>query len=210
MEGIVAIAARQVELGAAALEMRHQIGRPHLERQLVERAVGFEQDRGEQRHRQDRHEPGDLAHHVVRQPADDLEPLFLVEAAQVAADRPGMVGQPAARRDQAAEIDAGIAEAEPVAAQHQAELAEPEGERGACREQGTASRRIAVERTQERASSSAVVVQRHRYEGRCRVPQGQTINSSRTGQAWAAQPAVARPPSGYIAWATPASVAIWT
>src|SRR5262249_60514127 len=65
---------------------------------------------------------------MLGEPADDLEALLLVEAAQVAA---GVVCQPVARRDQAAEVHASIAEAIPVAAYHEAELTEPEGKRGA-------------------------------------------------------------------------------
>ena len=145
MEGVVAIIAWHVELGALSLELRHQPAGAHLQLELVDRRFSLDQNGGDQRHRQHRHQAGDLAHHVMGQPADDLEALVLVEAAQVAARFPGVGRQPVARRHQRPEIDAGIAEAEPAAAQYQAELAEPEAERGMGGEPGAAPRRLLVE-----------------------------------------------------------------
>ena len=199
IEGIVPVAARQIELGAATLEMRHQIGGPHLELELVERLLGLQQHGGDHRHRQHRHQAGDLAHDVLGQPADDLEPLVLVEAAQIAARRRRVAGEPVAGGDEPAEIHAGIAETIPAAAQHQAELAEPEGERGARGEQRAAPRQLLVERAQQGAVlEHAVVVQRHRHEDDVVVALGierfqHVVEQAELGLAQLGRRATARP-----------------
>ena len=106
-----------------------------------------------------------------------------------------MGGEPVARREGGAEVDAGIAEAEPAPAQHQADLGEPEGEGGARREPGAAPGRLAVERAQQGAVlQDTVVVERHGDEddvvGSLRIERLQHVVEQ--PQLGLAQPAVAR------------------
>ena len=117
MDGIVAVAARHVELGAAAprnaaisLPARTLSSNSSIGASASSSTVAIS-DTGSTGTRR-----GDLLHHVGGQPADDLEAALLVEAAQVAAGVARIGRQPVARRHQTAEVHAGIAEAVPAAA----------------------------------------------------------------------------------------------
>ena len=195
-DGVVPVAARQVQVGVSGLQALHQRSDGGLQFEFVDRALAtLEEHGGHQRHRQHRNQSADLAHQVVAERCHFGLALFARQVVEVDAAR----RRPRAHRHGRAEVDAGIAKAVPAAAQQQPKLIADEAQRAPQRTPAAGLRGRGIASQQLRAVfEHAVVVEAERHEHQValamRVKAAQHVvehaKARRTERAVARQPAL--------------------
>src|SRR5438876_5436895 len=164
VDRIVEVAPRHVHVRRGVLEPLKQPLDLGLELERRETPLRVLHEHGRyQRHRDDRNDAPDRLHEVRAERRSLAPALFAREPLEIHA----ALAAVGAHRNGRAEVDAGVAEAVPLALEHQPHVARHEGERVPERFRATNARRFRVERAQEAAVlEHAVVVdsERHKHE----------------------------------------------